>query len=137
MLGRFSELTWKDSFNSGHPLIDGQHRGLFAVANELLAAANAARPREEIMAIAHRLMDDIVRHFRDEEDFLARIGFVELDPHSAEHSRLVSKGRTLLEAFGNDQLELAELFQFFAYDIVTRHMLGSDRRFFPHVRNHV
>jgi hemerythrin-like metal-binding protein len=136
-LGRFTELTWKDSFNSGHPLIDGQHRGLFSVANELLVAARAARPKQELIDIVHRLMDDIVRHFSDEEDFLESIGFVELEDHVTEHARLVSKGRALLDAFHGDNLHLAELFQFFAYDIVTRHMLGTDRRFFPYVGDHV
>ena len=136
-LDRFRELTWKDSFNSGHPLIDGQHRGLFTVANELLAAARAARPKQELMEILRRLMDDVVGHFKDEEEFLESIGFVELDDHATEHAQLVSKARALLDAFRGDDLHLAELFQFFAYDVVTRHMLGTDRRFFPYVGDHV
>jgi len=29
------------------------------------------------------------------------------------------------------------LFQFLAYDVVTRHMLGEDRKFFPYLRTQV
>jgi hemerythrin-like metal-binding protein len=129
----FAELTWKDSFNSGHPELDGQHRGLFAVANELAEAARGGRPKAEIIAILHRLMDDVVRHFRYEEQFLEQVGFVELDEHAAEHARLLARGRAMLEAFASGQLHVGELFRFFSHDIVTRHLLGDDRRYFPRV----
>jgi hemerythrin-like metal-binding protein len=127
---QYAELTWKDSFNSGHPELDAQHRGLFAVANELAAAARAGHSKAEIMAIVHRLMDDVVHHFRHEEQLLEQVGFVELDEHAAEHARLVARGRAILEAFAGGQLHLGELFRFFAHDIVTRHLLSDDRRYF-------
>lgn len=134
--GHFIKLSWKDSFASGHALIDAQHQGLFDVANDVLAAVLSSRPREEIGEIVERLIADVVQHFRDEEEFLASIGFLELDEHAEEHGRLLDKARELSAAFHGETLEVGELFQFLAYDVVTRHILGADRQYFPYVAGH-
>jgi len=134
--GQFIKLSWKASFASGHALIDQQHEGLFDVANEILAAVLSSRPREEIAEIVERLIADVVQHFKDEEEFLASIGFVELEEHAEEHGRLLDKARGLSTAFNEDSLGVGELFQFLAYDVVTRHILGADRQYFPYVAGH-
>jgi len=133
----FVKLSWKKSFASGHALIDKQHQDLFEVANEVLAAVLASRPREEIAEIVERLIADVVQHFRDEEEFLAAIGWVDLEEHAEEHARLLEKAHEISAAFQRDALGVGELFQFLAYDVVTRHMLGADRKYFPHVAGHV
>jgi hypothetical protein len=69
------------------------------------------------------------QHAEEEE----QVGFVELDEHAAEHARLLARGRAMLEAFASGQLHVGELFRFFSHDIVTRHLLGDDRRYFPRV----
>ncbi|NGX15863.1 diguanylate cyclase [Wenzhouxiangella sp. XN24] len=134
--GHFIKLSWKDSFASGHALIDRQHQGLFDVANEILAAVLSSRPRDEIAEIVERLIADVVQHFKDEEEFLASIGFVELEEHAEEHGRLLDKAQRLSAAFHEDSLGVGELFQFLAYDVVTRHILGADRQYFPYVAGH-
>jgi len=126
-------LVWKDSFNSGHALIDTQHRALFDMANELLDAMHAAAPREEILKIVDRLLQNIVQHFADEEELLERAGYLSLYDHAREHAALVGKCRMLADAFRQGTLHIRELFQFLAYDVVTRHMLGTDRLFFPYI----
>ncbi len=128
-------LVWKDSFNSGHALIDKQHRGLFELANELLDAMHAAAPRDEVLKVVDRLLHDIARHFADEEELLERAGYLSLYEHSREHAALVGKARMLADAFRQGTLHIRELFQFLAYDVVTRHMLGTDRHFFPYIND--
>ena len=133
----FVKLSWKESFASGHALIDAQHQGLFDVANEVLAAVLSSRPRDEIAEIVERLIADVVQHFKDEEEFLASIGWVDLEEHAEEHARLLEKAAQLSTAFQQDALAVGELFEFLAYDVVTRHMLGADRQYFPYVAGHV
>jgi len=73
-----------------------------------------------------------VKHFNDEEDILAELSYPGLADHAVEHARLVAQALELAEAFKNGTLSVGSLFQFLAYDVVTRHMLGADREYFPY-----
>ena len=130
--GHFVQLVWKNAFLSGNELIDTQHQGLFRVANELLDAVLSGRPSDEVSLIVSRLLSDVVRHFEDEEAILAALSFPGLAEHAGEHARLVAKALELADAFKTGVLSVGSLFQFLAYDVVTRHMLGADREYFPY-----
>ena len=130
--GHFVQLVWKNAFLSGNELIDTQHQGLFRVANELLDAVLSSRPKDEVSLIVSRLLSDVVRHFKDEEAILAELSFPGLTEHAGEHARLVAKALELADAFKSGTLSVGSLFQFLAYDVVTRHMLGADREYFPY-----
>jgi diguanylate cyclase (GGDEF)-like protein/hemerythrin-like metal-binding protein/PAS domain S-box-containing protein len=127
----FVKLIWKDAFRSGHPLIDEQHQELFQITNELLEAMLSGYPAEEIAIIVGNLLTGVAHHFEEEERILAELAYPELRAHAAEHRKLLTKGHELAQAFRDGTLSLGQLFQFLAYDVVTRHMLGADRDYFP------
>ena len=129
--GHFVQLMWKDAFMSGNSLIDAQHRGLFEVSNQLLDAVLSSRPTDEISTIVNQLLGDVLQHFHDEEGILSELAYPRLGEHAKEHARLVSKALELADAFKAGTLSVGTLFQFLAYDVVTRHMLGADREYFP------
>ena len=82
--------------------------------------------------IVSQLLADVVQHFRDEESILAELAYPKLDEHAKIHAHLVAKALELAEAFQAGTLSVGSLFQFLAYDVVTRHMLGADRDYFPY-----
>jgi len=127
----FVELRWKKAFDSGHAEIDGQHRALFKITNELLSAVLSARPRDEIGEIVEQLLQGVTRHFAYEEGLLTEVGYPEVEAHAEEHAALSAKARQLAEAFNKGTLDVGTLFQFLAYELVARHLLGADRQFFP------
>lgn len=129
--GNFVHLRWKKAFDSGHAHIDGQHRGLFETTNDLLSAVLSGRPREEIGEIVARLLEDAAHHFEYEEGLLARVGYPDLEAHAEEHASLTEKAQQLAREFHEGTLGVGTLFQFLAYELVARHMLGADRQFFP------
>lgn len=129
--GSIVQLVWKDAFLCGNPHIDAQHRGLFDLSNELLKAVLSERPADEISLIVAKLLEDIMQHFKDEEKILEQIGFRGLQQHAAKHAKLIDKGLELALDFREGRLLVGNLFQFLAYDVVTRHFLGADREFFP------
>ncbi len=130
--GHFVQLTWKNAFLSGNHLIDSQHQGLFRISNELLDAVLSGRPTDEVALVVSQLMADVVQHFKDEESILAGLSFPGLAGHASEHARLTAKAFELVEAFKVGTLSVGSLFQFLAYDVVTRHILGADRMYFPY-----
>ncbi|MBI2748854.1 MAG: diguanylate cyclase [Burkholderiales bacterium] len=127
----FLQLTWRDAYESGHPRIDEQHRLLFNNANDLLAAVLSGRPKEEVAELIGALMRNVVQHFHDEEAIFSDAGYPSAARHAAVHSHLINKGLVMVSHFHEDRLTLGELFQFLAHEVVARHILGSDREFFP------
>jgi len=129
--GAFVHLSWKDAFLSGNVEIDTQHRNLFQVSNELLDAVMSRRPADEVAESVTRLIDAIVEHFLDEEAILAKLGFSSLSAHAIEHTQLIVKGHELAKEFAEGTVSIGRLFQYLAYDVVTLHILGADREYFP------
>jgi len=134
--GNFVQLVWKEAFACGHPVIDGQHQALFGCANDLLEAVLSGRPRDEVLLIVEQLIYAVEKHFRDEEWILDALGFSGLDAHRDEHAGLMARCRELVGEFESGTLPLGEIFQFLAHELVTRHILGSDRDYFPLTATH-
>jgi len=60
-------LVWGEQFATGIEEIDDQHKAIFEDVNELLEAARAELPREEIGEIINSLQEHSVLHFECEE----------------------------------------------------------------------
>lgn len=125
------QLIWRPAYACGNEVIDRQHQDLFIHVNALLATLLAGRPAEDIAASIDLLIGKVVEHFRDEEAILAVSGFADLEQHTALHRQLVDRATELAGLFHEEKLGLGEMFQFLANDVVARHMLIEDRKFFP------
>jgi diguanylate cyclase (GGDEF)-like protein/hemerythrin-like metal-binding protein len=125
------QLVWRPAYECGNAAIDRQHRALFARANELFAAMLGDQPVVDVAACIDRLIAEVVEHFKDEEAILAEAGFAELEQHAILHRQLVDRAAELAGLFHKERLGLGELLQFLANDVVARHMLIEDRKFFP------
>ena len=125
---------WQDSFCSGNQLIDSQHQSLLQDSSELLKGILELRKKDEISALASRLLSDVSQHFRDEEDILKAIEYTDLKQHSLEHTNLLKKAAKLTQEFESDTLQIGVVFEFLVYEMVQQHMLGADRKFFDYTR---
>lgn len=129
-----ARIDWHPAYESGNEAIDAEHRFLFSLANELLNAVVAKRPGGEIRPMVELLVLEIRKHFATEEAMLDEMAYPRLSHHREVHRRLLSRAEGLLASFKSDALEIGELFEFLARDVITRHMLGADRDFFAYVR---
>jgi hemerythrin-like metal-binding protein len=67
-------LVWSDEkYATGFEDVDAQHRQMFGMANELLAALEHGESREKIVARLDTLGDHAVRHFECEEGHMERL----------------------------------------------------------------
>jgi diguanylate cyclase (GGDEF)-like protein/hemerythrin-like metal-binding protein len=128
------KLIWHQSYVSGNETIDREHQSLFDVANKLLDAILSKRPADEVSAIVNQLVRDVNQHFTDEEAELAAAGYPLLAEHAATHRALADKAALLMDRFQNNSLDVGELFQFLAHDLIARHILSGDRDYFPYVQ---
>lgn len=134
VIGSFVQLVWHSAYECGDELVDRGHRLLFADANELLSAILSGQAAASVDEIIDRLLADVLQHFNDEESVILAAGFPGTAEHVLLHRQLVLQGLTLVDAYRTGKQGVGDVFQFLAYEVVTKHMLGADREFFPCLR---
>lgn len=131
----FVRLVWRPAYECGHELIDRQHRILFEDSNQLLDAVINNHPKEEIARLIDVLLKDVVQHFEDEEAIFKDAGYPQAEEHCRAHADLVAKALDLSVRYAADKLTLGELFGFLANEVVAKHLLADDRKFFSYLGN--
>ncbi|OAN48672.1 hypothetical protein A6A04_20050 [Paramagnetospirillum marisnigri] len=130
----FLRLVWRSTYESGHSLLDKQHQNLFEHANALLTSVLSERPKDEVLPQIEVLVSDLLDHFRDEEAVFRLIGYSDADEHAQIHQGLIDRAGELVANFTSGELALGDLFNFLAYDVVAKHMLSEDRKFFGQIQ---
>lgn len=125
------ELAWQDSYASGHPEIDAEHRLLFDLANKVMREAFVPDPDHgRLVTAVSSLVDHVERHFEHEERILEARGFPGLAGHSKAHRHLLRRAREIEESIRSGLVNTGSLIEFLARELVLRHMLTADRTFF-------
>lgn len=129
----FVRLVWRRAYESGHPVIDEQHRRLFEKANDLLSAVMNGQGKDDITPLVRDLMESNLIHFRAEESIFMASPFPGAEGHAGVHESLMARTQQLAAKYAADELALGELFHFLAYEVIARHILSEDRKFFPYL----
>lgn len=127
------QLNWKASFASGEPTLDRQHRELFGAANTIL---NLIVQKETGSDSFRRLLNDfrsnVEQHFHDEEAILLLHDYPDLSEHSQKHKELLQR----IAAFcgePEDVLPPGALVDVLVTEVVSKHLLDEDLKFFAHL----
>ena len=91
-------LAWSETFATGEPEIDRQHREFLNQVNGLAAAAADGAPPDAIRSLLEAIAAHERAHFAYEESVLQRIGHAEAAAHAAEHRRLERRTAALLRS---------------------------------------
>jgi diguanylate cyclase (GGDEF)-like protein/hemerythrin-like metal-binding protein len=125
-------LQWHEAYESGDATIDGEHRELFELANQLIsAAAQAEAEPERFGAALDALLEHARHHFVDEEAILAAHGYADLEQHKRAHAGLLRRAVFLRERVDEGKATLGAIVEYLAQDVIARHMMVVDRAFFP------
>lgn len=124
-------MPWKSSYESGHPLIDQQHKELFRLGNQLITASlSHDTQRGDFLRLANELIDHIAQHFKDEEAILADIGYADLEQHHRAHNGLLVRAQKLRDQAESGTASTRDVIHFLANNVVKQHMIKSDMAFF-------
>lgn len=126
-------LGWSKKYECGHPVIDAQHRKLFASGNALLNAIVGNHAKLDIELQLDELIDELANHFLTEERILAGTAEPITPEHREAHQRLLERSRALSAQFHRDELAASDLFSYIAYDVVVQHVVREDLRFLAHL----
>jgi hemerythrin-like metal-binding protein len=124
-------LVWQEDYACGEPAIDAEHRELFRLAN-LLIEASLCRDadRNGFLAALDACFAHVAAHFGNEERILAARGYAELEAHRAAHRGLLERAGALRYRALQGEADTGKLVEFLAQEVVVRHLLASDRKFF-------
>ena len=121
------QLVWNEANGCDSGQIDEQHRALFSHANELLGGILAGRPANEITELLDALIQEVSRHFQDEEAIILASGLPGAVEHVAAHHQLVNRVIAMREGLQSGTVDIGALFQFVARELIVQHMLGADK----------
>jgi hemerythrin-like metal-binding protein len=93
-------IRWVPEMSVGHPDLDEDHRRLIDLINQLVTA-DAANDRSIIESVLDELIQYTDVHFAREENYLADIGFPQLDHHARQHGDMRRKVAAFHASFFN------------------------------------
>jgi len=82
-------IAWTPNLSVGVEHIDNQHKIWFEKANELFEAGKAQRAKEYIDTMIDFLDEYTKQHFKDEEEYMEKIGYPEIDAQKKAHASFV------------------------------------------------
>jgi len=112
--GRGEELIrWSDDYSTGIGMVDGQHRRLLDLINQLFVSMKKGGDKETVSEAIESLADYTRTHFSDEEELMRQHGYPELDAHIRLHRTFVDAVQDYQRRLANDErLMPAEVFNF-------------------------
>jgi hemerythrin-like metal-binding protein len=123
------KLSWRKSFECGHPVIDAQHRKLFDIGDGLINAAVKDKSRNHIEFLLDEMIEHIQEHFDTEEAVLARTRYPLSAEHQTHHAELLIRAQSLRDAYRSHQIGLSELVGFITYEVIVEHIIKEDLKF--------
>ncbi len=87
---------WNPVYETGNPTVDGQHRQLFEMVNELHHGIISGHGRDVMGPMLKRLAKYAVDHFATEEGLMRSGGYPEFARHKGKHDALTAQVVALL-----------------------------------------
>jgi hemerythrin len=86
-----SELVWKNEYSIGHFPTDNEHKELISLANKVIRFSNTGEEIPKIRNALKALLQYTIIHFRNEEQYMERLGYPEIEHHKECHAELVER----------------------------------------------
>ncbi|UNK42349.1 bacteriohemerythrin [Luteimonas sp. S4-F44] len=130
-----SVVVWRDELDTGIDVIDGQHRRIVEMINQLELARHG-HSREAVSEVLDELVDYTLSHFAFEEALMEDAGYAFCAAHRRVHelfARRVQEYRLRFQA-GEDMLdELRAMLVRWLFN----HIRSDDKAYSPTVKQHL
>ena len=98
-------IRWSKNFETGHPIVDGQHKNLFCLINNLRLETSENHNKILLPQTVERLSDYIENHFRTEEDLMIATIYPGYTTHKQEYEKLKEQTIKLIQLFKMDKVD--------------------------------
>lgn len=122
-------INWDDSYSVNVAEIDGQHKKLVSMINELSDAMKEGRGKEVIGNTINGLVEYTALHFKCEEDYFDKFNYSEKGAHIEEHKDFVEKVVDFKDGFEKGKLSLSIEVLNFLKSWIQNHIKVSDKKY--------
>jgi hemerythrin len=119
-------ITWNKSFETGHPIVDGQHKNLFTMINNLHTSIEAGHPNLVLIETMEKLSAYVETHFNTEEELMLHNSYENYEEHKHEHENLKEQALKLIKLFGMQKVDLTATISQFLSSWLTHHISEVD-----------
>lgn len=126
-------FEWNRNLDLGINEMNDEHKHLIAIMNHLHDEYAKKTSKEVLGPIVQELTNYTLTHFRDEEAFMARVGYPKLDTHKIIHKNLISRLESHVEAFKQSGSLDPAFFEFLQFWL-SAHIRGIDMQYADHCR---
>jgi hemerythrin len=126
-------FPWSDEYSVGVPEVDAQHKGMFALVNELHETMAAGKGKDALDRVIASLANYARIHFAAEERLMESCGYPRLSQHQEQHDTFTKKILDFQEAHLTGKIALSVDIMDFLKGWLRQHILGSDKMFSPYV----
>lgn len=126
-----SILVWDGSLASGIEEIDTQHKELFRIINSFHDKIMDTRAPFALVEALDSLKSYAKYHFRTEEGYMRRYGYIDYETHKAEHDQFAAELDTFLPMHEKDPKAAHEALQCFMINWTIKHIQFRDMRYVP------
>ena len=123
-------IVWTPALSVGVENIDSQHKIWFEKADQLFEAGKTGKSKEVIAQMFDFLDDYTKMHFRDEEAYMTKINYPEIDEQKKLHKNFIAELAKLkadFEQSGGNITLIINAYQMFV-DWLTKHISTMDKK---------
>lgn len=124
-------FVWNDSYSVGVREIDGQHKILVNMLNELYDAMQSGKSNDILGGIILKLVNYTKTHFATEERYFERFGYPETLAHKKEHEKFTQKVLAFKGDFDSGKTALTVGITSFLKDWLVSHIQVIDKKYGP------
>ena len=124
-------IGWREDFGVGFPLIDGDHKKLLSLINNVLAAQLCDTGTVLERQALDELLEYTEYHFKREEDLMTRYGYPDFAEHKAQHDRMRAQVQAHLKRYDEKGREVLPQLANHLKLWLLQHIAGTDRRLAP------
>ena len=124
-----SIMKWDERFDLGVETMDGQHRQLIDLMNRVHDLAHAGAGKKAVVDAINTLAEYTVKHFREEEEYMDRIGFPEAKTHKVVHERLLKTFGEHVESIEAGDGSVPDKFFSFLQFWLSAHICNVDKKY--------
>jgi len=127
-------VSWDDSYSVGFEHIDNQHKELVKMVNELYKACKVGALNEDIVYLrtVSKALEYARVHFSDEEEYMGKVFYPELDEHKKQHEEFVVEIKKSIKLFEYGKTAPIEMANFLK-NWLLEHIAVSDKKYAPYL----
>ncbi len=121
-------IEWNEKYSVGSGGIDGEHKKLFSLINDLNRAMGERTDKGAGEKILLSLLEYTEYHFGNEEEILAKYSYSQLEQHKIAHKGLIGKVKELMDRVSRGREVTGDMLMLLE-EWICQHILLVDRHY--------